>query len=102
MSNISEQLVNDIRERTGMPPIREPKYKVGDKIKIVESEAYSFTTRKLLKQLDPPFVVTIKKTASTGYYYIEENDSCWWRDTIESLYIEPIPVKSRWEILDIR
>ena len=102
MSNISEQLVKDLRARTGKPKVREPIYKIGDKIKMVEHGAYTFSIAKKLAQLDPPFVMTIKKTTTTGYYHMEENGNFWWKGNIECLYIEPIPIKSRFELLDIR
>ena len=102
MSNISEQLVNALE----LIP-KEPEYKVGDKIKVKEDKPYTCDGVKRLSQLDPPFVLTVKRISrggsrsSNNYYYVEENDNCWWNGNIEGLYIEPIPVMSRFELLDL-
>ena len=77
------------------------KYNIGDRIKIDKNKNYTFKGRKALMELDPPFVLTIKKTDGNGYYYVEENDNCWWRWHIEGLYEDPDPIKTRFEILDL-
>ena len=96
MSNISEMLKEAL-----VSMIKEPKYKVGDRVKAEEDLSYTYRFKKRLSELDPPFVLTIKRVSNPGYYYVEENDNCWWRGNIEGLYVEPIPVMSRFELLDL-
>ena len=76
-------------------------YNIGDRIKVVENKEYSSKGRKALLELDPPFVLTISKDGNNGYYYVEENDNCWWDGNIEGLYEEPDPIETRFELLDL-
>lgn len=77
------------------------KYRVGQKVKIVEKEYISYG--KNLKLSDPPFVLTILCDHHNGYYTVKENDGHWWKGNIEGVYYPEIfdPILSRFEILDL-
>ncbi len=76
-------------------------YKVGDKIEVSRKKYVRSGVYEKLEELDPPFVLTITEGGRSGYYYVKENSFAWWKGNIEGIYIEPVPIYSRFEILDL-
>ena len=81
------------------------KYKVGDIIKIKEDIFIWGDFKGFLKNLNPPYVITIKNVLD-DCYEVEENpkfavSATWTESHIEGLYIEPEPIENRFEILDL-
>ena len=86
------------------------KYKVGDKVKIVEKN-YSNIINDSLNSLGTPFVVTISCDHRNGYYTVEENNGHWWKGNIKGIYVPTKPIVkavyippiviSRFELMDL-
>ena len=87
------------------------KYKVGDKVKIKIESFLSKVVKQEVRKL-PEFIVTIKKIVPASssfpdkeYYIMEElSPNFWYDEDVEELvekYIVPIPILTRWEILDL-
>lgn len=81
------------------------KYKVGDKVRIRKRDVPKYPDEHLefLKKND--YVGIIKKVnpSNDGYYKFKGgNDSLWWsKGCIIGIEPEPIPIDSRFEILDL-
>ena len=77
--------------------------KVGDKVIMRKGEDYYHTrTKEMLAKFN--YVVTIEKISREGeIYWIEEDEgfTYWTESSIEELYIEPNPIQTRFEILDL-
>ncbi len=71
-------------------------YKVGQKVKINKKYITTSDIGNLLKKYD--YIMTIK---SIDKYHCQfEEDGSWWNiGWIKEL---PVPIKTRWELLDIR
>ena len=83
------------------------KYKVGDKVKIYRDINCSPYFKSILSILD--YIITISKVYCFNKkinpieYSSEEfgNSVRWYEDEIDDSYIEPVPIKTRWELLDL-
>lgn len=77
------------------------KYKVGDKVAVRRDEHYDDNVREFLEGVD--YAQTIYAVDCDGY---RVKDLPWqfigWDDTdIEGIYVEPVPINDRFEILDL-
>ena len=82
------------------------KYKIGDKVKIIENGNWDKVVVKALKKIN--WIATIEKVLETsggyaGFYIMEEVDFHWRDIHIERLYIEDPEdlINDRFEILDL-
>ena len=81
------------------------KYKVGYKVRIKRDIGYSHFSIKRLEKHN--YILTIERVIddfpTIKYYRVKEIELVAWPSCfIEGLYKEPIPVTSRFEILDLR
>lgn len=92
------------------------KYKVGDRIKIIEDmRSWDEWYHTTLQQCDPPYVVTITEVCSLKEntenkgrrdicgYMVEEfsKNVIWYEDEITGLREKLEPINNRFEILDL-
>lgn len=95
------------------------KYKVGDKVLMRRNEELTNITlhsdvEEKLENLNPPYVLTIKSLRYNPAYYQQPDEkkgnNCytmkevtykWGEDYIKELYEKPLPINSRFEILDL-
>ena len=83
------------------------KYKIGDKVKIkkdiITEELFcNYLIPKIIKKLN--YILTIKSVENNKFYIMKElyPHPCQWKDNnIKCLHIEPGPIESRFEILDL-
>ncbi len=78
------------------------KYKPGDKVVIRDNLTYPDYIKKKLEQVN--YVVTIDDDIITNEYEycFAEIPGAWKENAVIGLYEEPIPINSRFDIIDIR
>ncbi len=87
-------------------------YKVGDKVKLKESKKHIMSYRVLMdvERFAPNGIFTIKKISDTNTngdlrttYHLEEFEWAFLESFLEFAeeYKEPVPIKNRWELLDL-
>lgn len=81
------------------------KYKVGQKVRIKRRISH-FEMHLAASKLNPPHVATISMIirdphSGQDMYRFEECMYGWLEQEVEGLYDKPIPIKDRFEILDL-
>ena len=82
------------------------RYKVGQRVRI-NRNIQEISMVRAAEKLDIPYVATISCIVPDFHnggdmYQFEECGGGWYECEVEDLYVEPSPIKNRWEILDIR
>ncbi len=77
------------------------KYKIGDKVIIRKDLNYPNYIREALKKID--YIVTIDRDIITNNeeYCFEEIPGAWKEKAIVVQYYTPVPIYSRFDILDL-
>ena len=79
------------------------RYKVGDRVKLKLNPSYTNLTKKIINNIQGRIVMISAIIDNNVYYFKNEGIRC--NDNgVECLiekYIPPVPIKTRWEILDL-
>ena len=82
------------------------KYKIGDKVILRDDLPYQVWLQLLgetYRKMKSPKIVTIKDVfEESDVYHLEEIRDSWVEGEIVELYLEPEPILTRFELLDIR